>query len=154
MNRDVTFILVSLAILFVFLVLGSFLGSVIQEYHGYDIEVTQLMKGERFAVSPLSPTTKTATITLSGESNEIFLFTGEQEKVATESAKGFSLESEAVTGAWEVAEGFGITLSIHSDTALKVVVDRGLNYVLPYILFLFIVFVVIEGIWVWAFYGD
>ena len=154
LNRDVTFIMVSLAILFLFLALGSALGSVIQESLGYDIEVTELMKGERFAVSPLSPSTKTAPITLSAKSDDIFLFAGEQEKVAIESAKGFSLESEAVTGEWEVAEGFGITLNIHSDTALKVIVDRGLNYVLPYIFFLFIVFVVIEGIWVWAFYGD
>ena len=87
-----------------------------------------LNEGESYAVAALSPSVKSASYEVSATSDDIFLFTGNSEIVALQTTDGFSHEGQATLGEWQIVEGSFVDLKIHSETALKVVVDRGIYY--------------------------
>ena len=127
-GRSIVALFVSLVFLVGYIVLVVLIGGTPQEISGYDLQLYDLNEGESYAVAALSPSVKSASYEVSATSDDIFLFTGNSEIVALQTTDGFSHEGQATLGEWQIVEGSFVDLKIHSETALKVVVDRGIYY--------------------------
>jgi len=127
-GRSIVALFVSLVFLVGYIVLVVLIGGTPQEISGYDLQLYDLNEGESYAVAALSPSVKSANYEVSATSDDIFLFTGNSEIVALQTTDGFSHEGQATLGEWQIVEGSFVDLKIHSETALKVVVDRGIYY--------------------------
>jgi len=127
-GRSIIALFVSVVFLVGYIVLVVLIGGTLQEISGYDLQLYDLNEGESYAVAALSPSVKSANYEVSATSDDIFLFTGNSEIVALQTTDGFSHEGQATLGEWQIVEGSFVDLKIHSETALKVVVDRGIYY--------------------------
>ena len=127
-GRSIIALFVSVVFLVGYIVLVVLIGGTPQEISGYDLQLYDLNEGESYAVAALSPSVKSANYEVSATSDDIFLFTGNSEIVALQTTDGFSHEGQATLGEWQIVEGSFVDLKIHSETALKVVVDRGIYY--------------------------
>jgi len=127
-GRSIIALFVSVVFLVGYIVLVVLIGGTPQEISGYDLQLYDLNEGESYAVAALSPSVKSASYEVSATSDDIFLFTGNSEIVALQTTDGFSHEGQATLGEWQIVEGSFVDLKIHSETALKVVVDRGIYY--------------------------
>jgi len=143
---------VFMGLIIVFLLACLVIGTTPQVEAEYDIGLTGITAGESFVIEPLSPLSESVQITVTIDSENLFYIIGDNSEIVSEKNDDkHHFEGPIALGNWQVREGSGATILIHSDTALKVTAQRGFDYHLAGYAIAFVILILVLYIIVIAF---